>query len=624
MSYTVFTLTSVINFTSMTIALWLGLYIITRSPRKKSSLLTSITLWSFAGSFLNTLVFIHAPPESGGLPWWWGWSVAIAVPFGYHLSVSLLPSTVSKKRNWSVFLIYFVSLNIIAMETYTPLIYEKSPIEVPLAYDVFHPGSLFPLFGSFLVIVPALSLYNLWEGRRFTRTPILRQLFKLLISAMGLAILSAIYCAGSIWLNLRTPTWAGDLCLGASVTLLGYGIVRINALIEGRVMGKDFIYSLLGIILVIGLYLVAAFLSNQAFGVPFVAFIFIILLAVISHSLIDWGRGYLEKWVYRSRKHPELRSDLRDFSHTTTPDHDLKERLETLLNTLCQCLGVDRGLIALYEGHGFRLMVGAKEMFGGCDLNSASLLGEEVRILSAPPENPAQKESSLLVPLLAGGEQVGVIVLAIHPSREKFTEEEMILLEDFADTVASVIHSVCLQGGSIEQIRTLMQEVRERERELQYRMKGVLTSEDLHPYLDLQSEKEATSQVEDALRRLYDYAFLGEHPLSRLAVLASYLEIKNGGLITHIDRGKALQELFLACIEKLKPAGPMPSPTPREWHPYLILHECYAEGKLNREVMAALYVGEGTFNRTRRRAVRAITRMLAEMERDLHEGAVSI
>ncbi len=57
----------------------------------------------------------------------------------------------------------------------------------------------------------------------------------------------------------------------------------------------------------------------------------------------------------------------------------------------------------------------------------------------------------------------------------------------------------------------------------------------------------------------------------------------------------------------------MPGP---EWYQYLILNDCYVKGKRNRDVMAELYVGEGTFNRARRRAVRALTRALAEMERE--------
>jgi len=37
-------------------------------------------------------------------------------------------------------------------------------------------------------------------------------------------------------------------------------------------------------------------------------------------------------------------------------------------------------------------------------------------------------------------------------------------------------------------------------------------------------------------------------------------------------------------------------------------------GELNRDIMARLYIGEGTFNRARRRAIRGVARALKEME----------
>jgi DNA-binding CsgD family transcriptional regulator len=38
----------------------------------------------------------------------------------------------------------------------------------------------------------------------------------------------------------------------------------------------------------------------------------------------------------------------------------------------------------------------------------------------------------------------------------------------------------------------------------------------------------------------------------------------------------------------------------------------YVEGVQNREIMARLYISEGTFNRTRRNAIRGLARLLVE------------
>jgi hypothetical protein len=187
-------------------------------------------------------------------------------------------------------------------------------------------------------------------------------------------------------------------------------------------------------------------------------------------------------------------------------------------------------------------------------------------------------------------------------------------LEDLADTVASVVHTVRLQERSVQQIDTLLREVRERERVLQGRMREALAAEVRGPLLDGQSDGEAISLVEDALRHLHDYSYLGESGLAELRIVDSYLDVKESAFVTHLDRGKALHEVVVTAVEKLKPSGARPLPPTREWHQYVILHDCYVLGKLTRDVMGTLYVSEGTFNRARRRAVRGVTRALSEME----------
>jgi len=47
----------------------------------------------------------------------------------------------------------------------------------------------------------------------------------------------------------------------------------------------------------------------------------------------------------------------------------------------------------------------------------------------------------------------------------------------------------------------------------------------------------------------------------------------------------------------------------------VILHDAYVDEIQNREIMSKLYISEGTFNRTRRIAISALARVLAEMEK---------
>ena len=110
--------------------------------------------------------------------------------------------------------------------------------------------------------------------------------------------------------------------------------------------------------------------------------------------------------------------------------------------------------------------------------------------------------------------------------------------------------------------------------------------------------------VEDGLRKLPDFIALGRSPLTDCVGMKGD---------SHILRGKQLYELLCAGIESLRPAGTRPvSAPPRDWYNFIILHDAYVVGLRNRDVMARLYISEGTFNRTRRNAVRGVAMWLIE------------
>ena len=127
-----------------------------------------------------------------------------------------------------------------------------------------------------------------------------------------------------------------------------------------------------------------------------------------------------------------------------------------------------------------------------------------------------------------------------------------------------------------------------------------------------QDERELPRWIEEALRNLSDYGYLGEHPLAGWKVVKRRLP---AGSRTTLDHGKALYEVLAEAIEKFRPAGKRPGDLPpKVWHAYLILHEAYVENTPNRDIMARLDLSEGTFNRRRRAALQALARLLSDME----------
>jgi hypothetical protein len=121
--------------------------------------------------------------------------------------------------------------------------------------------------------------------------------------------------------------------------------------------------------------------------------------------------------------------------------------------------------------------------------------------------------------------------------------------------------------------------------------------------------------VESALKRLYDFSYLGEHPLAQLPILRSQWKGEHQ-VVTSLDRAKAVNTFLVEIIERLRPRGPLPKRDVipcREWHPYLILRQAYVEEEHNYAIMNWLQISEGTFNRTRRRALQIVAKTVAEL-----------
>src|SRR5437867_143185 len=98
--------------------------------------------------------------------------------------------------------------------------------------------------------------------------------------------------------------------------------------------------------------------------------------------------------------------------------------------------------------------------------------------------------------------------------------------------------------------------------------------------------------VEEALEHLWDYSYLGSHPLVSARLARSYLA--NGkGRETHIDRGMAVSRLLQDAIQKLKALQPRkPSSEARL---YDILYGAYVEGEKNPDVARRLGSSQRTF-----------------------------
>ena len=607
------TWTWLVDFIALAASLWLGIYIVTRSPRSRVSWLAGLALWSLSGYFLDSFLHLH-PPQEQFLHWWTGWSVFFSAPLWLHLSTMLLKPLGGWQRV-PVYLTYATSLILLLVELRTGAVFGVV-LEKPFVFaSAQRPGRFYPFVCLLLIVSPALALLNLYSARQQSRRPALRRQLGVLMLATLLSTAAGAYLTLSVWFGLDVPILFGQAALGLALVLLGYGVARYNALIEGRANRADFTYSLLAIAVVVALYLTVTYISYLVFGISFAVFIFMLVLVILTHSLYEWGGTALERLLYR-RRYRDLRANLRALAREAE-DHDLVSRLGTILRASCRALDCRWGWIALREGDGFSIVAShpadhALSILGKAHIAADAGLSDLINSLSAlAPEGTALHEPTL-VPLTTQGSQVGAIVLGEKANgvAREYGEEELEVLETLAGQVASVVHTVRQQDEAARQIDALVSEFRKRELTLRQELGSVLAGEAGAVEKD---HSEMRRLVEDALRHLYDYTYLGEHGLAQLSIVDKRLAIQER-VITTLDRGRVLSQILADVIERLRPPGAQPKNLTREWVQYTILHNAYVLGEPNRDIMSQLYISESSFNRARRRAVRGVARAIEEIE----------
>jgi hypothetical protein len=643
--YFFFWLTTIANVICLAVSLCLGLYIVTRTQRGWETWLAGLMLWSLAGFYLYNCLALTVPGNRVLL--WLRPSVVFALAFGFHLALLLparrreagfrplfpslqVPGWLEQRlgtagpaiRQLPVPVSYVLGIILIVLGA-IPVATPGQPSDGPAVFLSDRPPSLlYPLVIVYLVLLFALAFMHQWQGwQGASSRPRGRQYLALLV-ALLLTVGGGVYLGLGVWLQADVPTFPGDVAVGMAAFVLGYAVARYNSYKEGLVLRKELLY----ISLVIGLFTVgyvgvAELLYHGGHVFSALTLILIVIVGVTSLMLYDGVRAALDRLFYREQFR-QLRGNLRALAREAGIGQSLPERLQFVLGNVCSTLGIKRGLVALREGDAFMCQAMLRAQ---CVGQTYALEAAETSELPRPDVQDPEG-MSLLVPIHAGDDQIGALVLGAKADDVPFSEEDLIVLEDVADQLGSLIVTAQRQEEHATVISQMVADFREREHALQRRMQQLkLQQEEARPVLEGVDEAGFARLVEDALRQLHNYTYLGEHKLAGLKVVDWHLPDGGGAFVTHIDRGKAVGEVLGESISKLRPLGEEPEPysvPSRAWHQYLILHDAYVLGDLNRNIMSKLYISEGTFNRTRRRAVRGVAKALQEMEQEaLHRKA---
>jgi hypothetical protein len=604
--------TLITNLIALAIAVWLGLYIVTHSPRSAIAWLTGLTLLSVASYFYNFLLALDPPLSSTLLPLWmqpflllwpqgafehgWGnwlkgWQIMPAIMIWHHITLLLRPEGMNNWRWVRVIAGYTVALIGIIYLRNTSLFFSSEKMEGDvLTLTTLAPGSLYPLFMGSMFLFVIFSIINLLRSVQVSQTRLQKKQLVLMTTATIAAGLTVPIGALALRFNFPLPRVVLTLLLSSAIFMMGYGVARYSAFIEGRAIVRDFFYNLVAMLVLAGLYFIVAWSSFIAYDVPIAIVATLMVVAIFTHSLTNVARQFFDLLFYRSKSR-KLREKLRSLVYKAYQLESLEEYLSEALEALCNLIGATYGVIFLFKKEGLETVATYRWIKTVLTLSPKDLESDDVRNVPLGKLPAPFEEAVLLIPLYAAEKQIGVLILGRPENSNSFALSDVEQALDASDRFADAIRDA------------------DRENEQLLRLVKEAEKQSAKPDLATNSQ---TNTVEDALRNLFNYAYLADTPLAETKLVNEKI---TEGKSTHIERGKAVQTVIIEAIEKMKPnTEVLHEPFPREWYPYIILHEAYTKEVQNRDIMSKLYISEGTFNRTRRAAIRSLARALQEME----------
>ncbi len=548
------------------------------------------------GIFLDILITIN---PTAALDWWGGWPILIPITIWYHLSLKTLPPERARYQRRFLWLAYLYAVAFDLVSGLTPWIIADSSHGLGVQIKLFTLGPLYFLQPLSLIGLSLLLLYNFWQALQLAPTQSIRKQLDSIVRGSTLGVIGLVYGVLAIAFRVSAPTLPLVAGVGMAVVAVGYGIIRYSALAEGRVLRHDFVFSGALILFISLLY----YLVLAALDVPVMVRVFTLCLVIISHSGYDFARNALDR-LFLGRRELALRTALHDLSVQANLRDTLGEGLQNSLAAVAAAIDARWGLIALTEAEGAVVYATINSRATGERLPEMGLDVLELVNLSPVVKDRPLPDLAVIAPLVAERDSLGLILLGPPKGGSTYSERDLDLVAGAADDLAAMLRYIQQQEAHADEIERMMDSFQSREQALQAALATIQ-----NPIDSKTTDSKRFGEVEDALRHLDDYSYLGDHPLTPTLVPQS-----NSRSTTHIDRGKALNSLLRAAVEKLRPLGEEPRDlAPRHWHPYVILRDAYVNGNANRDIMSRLYISEATFHRTRRRALRAVAKALFEL-----------
>lgn len=567
-------LTIIANLIELTLSLWFGFYLFTRGHPNRITARIALSLMAVSVYFLGAFnSHFYPAPEFAALR---ATLLLLGMACWYSAVFGLLPKERKAKLYWLEYVNYILgALSILFLLNDYTVFDETSPTTyaAPML-----KGLSYSVYGFTLIFMSVSMASTAWINKRVRGTK--DSLYIFLTSSFPL--FTTFYKAISEMTDpLIMPRIVQDGLFFAGVFSMGIAVAKHQSMLERRTILQEFPLTLL-----FASFTVAGFgILGTAVGLPFAMVGSLSMLVLTVLGSYDFLREVIDR--RRGQEKEDFRRKLRTVDNTG--GDTFQKMLQEGLDLLCKTLHTSSGVVAVQAQGKARILAARNSVAAGSELSL------EVK------EDEGQYRSEGKIPkikwissIFEGQRQIAFVGIGASEDKAEFSSGDLELLDEFANHVGML---VSLANLVTENLNPTLSDEKKSE-QLNSAAEGLVQT------LKGSTENDLTPLVEDALRKFPDFLTLGQSPL---------VEIVGVDAPNHVERGKHLQKILRQAVDALRPGAVRPvDVVPRAWYAYIILHDAYLEGARNQDVMARLYISEGTFNRTRRLALRGVARWISE------------
>ena len=322
-------------------------------------------------------------------------------------------------------------------------------------------GTLFHLFSAAVIFTVVYCLVILYRDMRRTADNNRKNRIKYIFWGIGF---SGLLLAFTILPVSGIPLYPLGNFSFIPAIVLAFGVLKYDLLDFGHLFRRGTVYFLLTGILTV-LYVLIIFLFHSLFlsggGDPFaLSLILALVIVLLFNPLRGWVQRLIDRLFFRGRY--DYRQLLREISGRMASLLSLSQIRELLIGAITDALQVEKAILVMAEGDGFRLYDEQTADGAGVELphrEIASLSGylerelmplslhESERRLRSEAEREMVTQIFdrlgvvLCIPLPSPGGLAGLIAIGQKRSGELFIEEDIELLTTIANQAATAIRN---------------------------------------------------------------------------------------------------------------------------------------------------------------------------------------